>query len=113
VLLPPTDQRLRLLGPPGILLLDLLEELYQFSISLSGGVIDVLDAHLTALGGVGEDAPQVEDGVAYAGELLRFRSGHYVEVTSLASCSLTATSYTYLPTTVRGRINIRFPHAGH
>ena len=64
VLLPRADQRL--LRPPGVLLLDLLEELYEFGIAFSGGVIDVLDAHLRTLGGLVEDAPQVEVGVAYA-----------------------------------------------
>jgi hypothetical protein len=66
VLLPPADQRLRLLRPPGLLLLDILEELHELGIALFGGVIDVLDAHLRALGGVREDAPQVEDSVAFA-----------------------------------------------
>ena len=83
VLLPPADQRLRLLHPLVLLLLDILEELYEFGIALFGGVIDVLDAHLRTLGGLGEDAPQVEVGVAYGGELLRFLRGHFVEVTSL------------------------------
>ena len=54
--LPPADQRPRLLRPPGVLFLDLLEELHEFGIALSGGVIDVLDAHLRVLGGVGENA---------------------------------------------------------
>ena len=83
LLLPPVDQRLRLLRPPSLLLLDILEELYELAIAHFGGVIDVVDAHLRALGGLGEDVPKVEDGVAFAGELLRFRSGHCVEVTSL------------------------------
>jgi hypothetical protein len=77
--LPPADQRLGLLGPPGVLLLDVLEELHEILIALSGGVIDVLGVHLTAFGGVVEDARQIEDGVAYAGELLRLRSGHCLE----------------------------------
>jgi hypothetical protein len=54
--LPPADQRPRLLRPPGVLFLDLLEELHEFGIALSGGIINVLDAHLRALGGVGENA---------------------------------------------------------
>jgi hypothetical protein len=100
VLSPPADQRL--LRHLVLLLLDILEELYEFGIALFGSVIDLLDAHLRALGGFVEDAPQVEVGIAYGSELLRSLSGHCVEVTSLASCSLTPTFYTYLPTTVRG-----------
>jgi hypothetical protein len=79
VLLPPADQRLRLLGPPGVLLLDILEELHELLIALSGGIIDVLGVHLRALSGVVEDTRQIEDGVAYAGELLRSCSGHWLE----------------------------------
>jgi hypothetical protein len=60
VLLPPADQRLRLLCSPDVLLLDLPEELHELGITLLGGVIDVLGVHLRAFCGVIEDACEVD-----------------------------------------------------
>src|SRR5215212_9610418 len=66
-LLPAAQQALGLLGPLGVLLLGLAEELDQFVVAFLLRVFDVLGVHLTALGGVVEDAGEVVDGIAYAG----------------------------------------------
>ena len=74
--LPPADQRLRLVCPPGVLFLEFLEELHQLCIALLGGIIDVLCVHLPAFRGVIEDAAEVDHRLAYASALLRLRNGH-------------------------------------
>jgi hypothetical protein len=73
--LPPAKQRLGLLGPLGVLLLNLAEELHYLSVVLSLSVLYVLGVHLPAFGGVVEDATEVEDRIAYPCELL-CGSGH-------------------------------------
>jgi hypothetical protein len=103
--LPPAKQRLGLLGPLGVLLLNLAEELHYLSIALSLSVLDVLGVHLPAFGGVVEDATEVEDRIAYPCELL-CGSGHcavsHLSLSSSCSLTTTTTSYIHLPTTLRG-----------
>src|SRR5215212_3859151 len=105
VLLPPADQRLGLLSPLGVLLLDFLEELHELLVAIALGVLDVLVVHLRAFCGVVEDAAEVEDRIAYTCELL-CGSGHCSQSPLSSSCSLTTTSYTLCLPRRGGRLNI-------
>ena len=88
----------------GVLLLDLAEEVHKLLVTLSLSILDVLGVHLPALCGVVEDAGEVEDSVAYAGELLS-GSGLCSQSPLSDSCSLTTIFYMFL-TTLRGRLNL-------
>jgi hypothetical protein len=106
--LPLAKQLLGLLSPLRVLLLDLTEELHKLLVALSLGVFDVLVVHLPAFCGVVEDATEVEDRIAYACELLS-GSGDWIQSPLLVL--LTTTSYTFMPTTLRGEAKHTQQHA--